>query len=75
MVNRFKALGICLLLLVILLSGCTSKEEQAAIDAFNEASLKLEAINSELDKSILDAETIIAANEKAFDENAIGTLE
>ena len=75
MSNKFKALVICLLVFVVVLSGCTSKEEKAAIDAFKEASTKVEALNSELDKSVLDAETIIATNEKAFDENAIGTLE
>lgn len=75
MSNKFKALGICLLVFVVVLSGCTSKEEKAAIDAFKEASTKVEALNSELDKSVLDAEAIIATNEKAFDENAIGALE
>lgn len=75
MVNKFKALGIYLLLFIFLLSGCASTEEKVAIIAFKEASTKVEALNSELDKSILDAETIIATNEKAFNENYIGTLE
>lgn len=75
MTNKFKALGICLLLFIFLISGCASEEENAAINAFKEASTKVETLNSELEKSILDAETIIAANEKAFDENAIGKLE
>lgn len=75
MANKFKALGICLLLFVFLLSGCASEEENAAISAFEETSTKVETLNSELEKSILDAEIMIAANEKAFDENAIGKLE
>ncbi len=75
MAYKFKTLGICLLSFVFLLSGCASEEENAAINAFEEASSKAEALNLELEKSILDAEIMIAANEKAFDENAIGKLE
>ena len=75
MAYKLKALGICLLLFVFLLSGCASEEKNAAIKAFEEASTKVEALNSDLEKSILDAEILITENEKAFDENAIGELE
>lgn len=75
MSNKLKTLGVALLMFAVVLSGCTSKEEKAAIDAFKEASAKIESMNIDLDKSISDAETLIATNEKAFDKNAIGALE
>ena len=75
MAYKFKTLAICLFLFAFLLSGCVSEEENAANIAFEEATTKVVALNSELEKAIIDAEKLITENEKAFDENAIGKLE
>lgn len=75
MQNKSKTLVVALLMFVVVLSGCTSEEEKAAIMAFQEASAKIESMNIDLEKSISDAEALIATNEKALDETVIGVLE
>ena len=63
------------LLFVIMISGCTSKEEKEAIAEFTGAVAKIETLNTELDKNISEAEALIAANETPFDSNTINALE
>ena len=55
------------LLFVIIISGCASKEEKAAISEFTEAVTKIETLNTELDTTISEAEALITANETCYD--------
>ncbi len=75
MANKFISLIFCFMLFAFFLSGCVSEEENILNNAFEEASIKLATMNSELENSIINDELLIAANEKAYDENAIGKLE
>ncbi|AEA00692.1 MULTISPECIES: hypothetical protein [Aerococcus] len=75
MSRNWKSFIAVVLVFVALLSGCTSKEERAAIDSFKEVSGKVEKMNTDLDKQIADAEDLVKKNEKALDEQAIGKLE
>ena len=63
------------LLFSFLLTGCASDEEKAEIEAFTQAAQQLEALNESLDNAIAEADLLVQANEVAFDETAIGTLE
>lgn len=73
--RKIATLSLVVLVFTFLLTGCTSEEEKVAKDAFTKAVENVETLNAELDGSIADAETLITANEKAFDETAIGKLE
>ncbi len=75
MSKKVKSLIVVLLIFSAILLGCTSQEEKDAIDAFESASANVEKLNSDLDKNISDAETLIQTNEKALDETAIAELE
>jgi len=59
----------------VLLTGCTSKEEKAALKTFAEVSANVMSLNEELDQAIVEAEALIATKEKCFDETTIHTLE
>lgn len=75
MIKRINILLVLIVLSAIVLTGCMSKEEKAAINEFKEASSRVETLNAEFDAAISEAESVIALNEKAFDETAITTLE
>lgn len=75
MLKRINILCVLILLSTMMITGCASPEEKAAISEFVEATAKVETLNTELDKVISDAELLVASNEKAFDETTIATLE
>ncbi|MCU9969601.1 hypothetical protein [Mobiluncus mulieris] len=74
-ISKIKSLLVLILLFSVVLSGCVSKEEKLANDAFKEVVDKVQKMNIDIDKHISDAEALIETNEKALDEKAIGLLE
>ena len=75
MTKKLSIAIVSLLTFSFLLSSCASKEETAAINAFQKATNRVERMNKNLDKQISEAKKLINKNEKSLDENSISTLE
>lgn len=70
-----KVILITLIVFLLFLTGCTSEEKKLAISKFDDAVTEVERLNDELEVLIVESETLIQQNEKAFDDTAISTLE
>lgn len=71
----FKPFFLISLLLIVVLSGCTSKEEQEAVAAFKEASQKATTANQNLDQAVSDAQALLDAGDPPLDSATGESLE